>query len=603
MWWRGKLRGKRIGNERWRGKEWVRQWLRPRVPQLDAGVRVVSAKSGGAYRGFCRTQRHGALSATKSLIAFLPASSSLMSSLISVLKAKLADYMLSLLDGAAEYEDYEVWGQGFAKRVAVFDRSARGQDVPELADFIAEAERGLDSMATDDWLVWGARILPQRAARVALQQQQAAEEQALVEERERVAVAEQEAAEAEATRAAAARKSAEVDRERRRGVLVDAMFDGSLDPEEGERQLAELEAESVFPLPLFLLSPSPSAAASSSHPVPSADLSHPDPSADSSYPDPSADSSYPDPSADSALASATDALDRMSVGLVAAAAPTDVKGKQSAAAVVVEFAHQRTPPLGRVVLPLGPGTGRMSTVRSPVERNGAGKMLEDPPELLPGDVLADYACHRCTTAFLTKAFRCYQRPGLVSCTKCARESKGCSFQPGWMPMEKAKGKSKSKGKGKSKEQSAPKAEERERPLKRRKVEVVVPVRSVGDSIAQTKAVRTRKPVQRLPTTARAVLAPTRPSRARSAAFPAPSDSSRLSPIVAQGIASELRYRIAVAEGTRASLARSVAMWQAELESLEVRAGPSTSTDVVLVEDSSEADDSGRSVSDDFLPDE
>ncbi|ETW77871.1 hypothetical protein HETIRDRAFT_429071 [Heterobasidion irregulare TC 32-1] len=550
---------------------------------------------------------------TKSLIAFFPPSSSLMSSLISVLKAKLADYMLSLPDGAAEYEDYEVWGQGFAKRVAVFERSAHGQDVPELADFITEAERGLDPMATDDWLVWGARILPQRAARVALQQQQAAEEQALVEERERVAVAEQEAAEAEATRAAAARKSAEVDRERRRELLVDAMFDGSLDPEEGERQLAELEAESVFPLPLFLLSPSPSAAASSSHPVPSADLSHPDPSADSSYPDPSADSSYPDPSADSsypdpsadlsypdpsaadsALASATDALDRMSMGRVAAAAPTDVKGKQSAAAVVVEFAHQRTPPLGRVVLPLGPGTGRMSTVRSPVERNGAGKMLEDPPELLPGDVLANYTCHRCATAFLTKAFRCYQRPGLVSCTKCARESKGCSFQPGWMPVEKGKGKSKEKGKGKSKEQSAPKAEERERPLKRRKVEVVIPVRSVGDSIAQTKAVRTRKPVQRLPTTARAVLAPTRPSRARSAAFPAPSDSSLLSPIVAQGIASELRYRIAVAE---------VAMWQAELESLEVRAGPSTSPDAVLVEDSSEADDSGRSVSDDFLPDE
>ncbi|ETW81362.1 hypothetical protein HETIRDRAFT_426811 [Heterobasidion irregulare TC 32-1] len=606
MWWRGKLRGKRIGNERWHGKKWVRQWLRPRVPQLDAGVRVMSAKSGGAYCGFCRTQRHGALSgdhnhlmivdspATKSLIAFLPPSSSLMSSLISVLKAKLADYMLSLPDGAAEYEDYEVWGQGFAKR-AVFDHSARGQDVPELADFIAEAERGLDPMATDDWLVWGARILPQRAARVALQQQQAAEEQALVEERERVAVAEQEAAEAEATRAAAARKSAEVDRERHRELLVDAMFDGSLDPEEGERQLAELEAESVFPLPLFLLSPSPSTAAPSSHPVPSADLSHPDPSADSSYPDPSADSSYPDPSADSSYPDP--------VGRVAAAAPTDVKGKQSAAAVVVEFAHQRTPPLGRVVLPLGPGTGRMSTVRSPVERNGAGKMLEDPPELLPGDVLANYACHRCATAFLTKAFRCYQRPGLVSCTKCARESKGCSFQPGWMPVEKGKGKSKEKGKGKSKEQSAPKAEERECPLKRRKVEVVIPVRSVGDSIAQTKAVRTRKPVQRLPTTARAVLAPTRPSRARSAAFPAPSDSSLLSPIVAQGIASELRYRIAVAESTRASLARSVAMWQAELESLEVRAGPSTSPDAVLVEDSSEADDSGRSVSDDFLPDE
>ena len=245
---------------------------------------------------------------------------------------------------------------------AVFDRSAHGQDVPELAAWVAEAERGLDHVATNDWLAWGSRILPQRAARVAAQQQQqAAEEQALAEERERVAVAEQEAAEAEATRAAAVRRSAEADRERRREVLVVAMFDGSLDPEEGERQLAELEAESVVPPPLFLPSPPPATAASSYRPDPSA--------------------------ADSELASATDALDRMSVGLVASAAPTDVKGQKSAAAVVVEFARQRTPPRGRVVLPLGPGTGRMSTVRSPVERNGAGKTLEDPPELLPGDVL------------------------------------------------------------------------------------------------------------------------------------------------------------------------------------------------------------------------
>ncbi|ETW78881.1 hypothetical protein HETIRDRAFT_420104 [Heterobasidion irregulare TC 32-1] len=512
-----------------------------------------------------------------------------MSSILSVLTTKLGEYMLSLPDSATEYEDYEAWAQGFAKQVAVFDRSARGQDV-------AEAESGLAHVATNDWLAWGSRILPQHAARFAAQkQQQAAEEQALAEEAARVAVAEHEAEEAEAMRAAAAHQLAKADRQRRREALVEAMFNGLLDPEQGDRQLSELEAESVLPLPLFLHSPSPSAAASSSRPVLSADSSHPDPSADSSYPDPSA--------ADSALASATDALDRMSVGLAAAAAPTDAKGKKTAAAVVVEFAHQRTPPLGRVVLPLGPGTGRMSMVRSPVERNGAGKVLEDPPELLPGDVLADYACHRCATAFQTKAFRYYQRPGLVLCTKCARDLKGCSFQPGWMPMEKGKGKSKEKGKGKSKEQSAPKAEERERPLKRRKVEVVVPVRSVGDSIAQTKAARTRKPVQWLPTTARAVLALTRPSHARSAAFPTPTDSSRLSPIVAQGIASELRYRIAVAEGMRASLARSVAMWQAELESLEVRAGPSTSPDVVLVGDSSEADDSGMSVSDDFLPDE
>ena len=77
----------------------------------------------------------------------------------------------------------------------------------------------------------------------------------------------------------------------------------------------------------------------------------------------------------------------MSVGLVASAAPTDVQGKKSAAAVVVEFTHQRTPPRGRIVLPLGPRMGRMLTVRSPMEWNGARKTLEDAPELLPGDIL------------------------------------------------------------------------------------------------------------------------------------------------------------------------------------------------------------------------
>ena len=47
-------------------------------------------------------------------------------------------------------------------------------------------------------------------------------------------------------------------------------------------------------------------------------------------------------------------------------------------------------------------------------------------------------------------------------------------------------KGKSKGKGKSKEQSVPKSEEREHPLKCCKVEVVVPMQSVGDSIMQMK---------------------------------------------------------------------------------------------------------------------
>ena len=40
-----------------------------------------------------------------------------MSTIISVLKTKLGEYMLSLPDGAVEYEDYEAWGQGFTKRV------------------------------------------------------------------------------------------------------------------------------------------------------------------------------------------------------------------------------------------------------------------------------------------------------------------------------------------------------------------------------------------------------------------------------------------------------------------------------------------------------
>ncbi|ETW75986.1 hypothetical protein HETIRDRAFT_119256 [Heterobasidion irregulare TC 32-1] len=162
----------------------------------------------------------------------------------------------------------------------------------------------------------------------------------------------------------------------------------------------------------------------------------------------------------------------------------------------------------------------MSIVRSSIERNSARKMLKDPPKLLLGDVLI-------------KVSQCYQQPGLVLCTKCARELKRCSFQPRWMPMEK--------GKGKSKEQPVPKLEERECPLKCCKIEVVVPVQSVRDSIAQIK-----------------------------------------------GIVSELWYYIAVAESTRASLACLVMMWQAELESLK---------------DSSEAEDLGMLVSDDFLPNE
>lgn len=64
-------------------------------------------------------------SATKSLIAILlplrllirSSLPSNMSSILSVLKTKLGEYMLALPDGATEYEDYEAWAQGFAKRV------------------------------------------------------------------------------------------------------------------------------------------------------------------------------------------------------------------------------------------------------------------------------------------------------------------------------------------------------------------------------------------------------------------------------------------------------------------------------------------------------
>lgn len=59
----------------------------------------------------------------------------------------------------------------------------------------------------------------------------------------------------------------------------------------------------------------------------------------------------------------------------------------------------------------------------------------------------------------------------------------------------------------------------------------------------------------------------------------------------------------MAEGSRAFLARSITMWRVELEALEARSGPSAPSDVVLVEDSSEADDSEMSVSGDFVPDD
>ena len=156
---------------------------------------------------------------------------------------------------------------------------------------------------------------------------------------------------------------------------MEELTSGAIDEAEFAHRTAALYADPSPPLPLFLRSPSPSC------PAPSADSSCPDLSSATSP-------STPDPSfAESDLASATTALDQMSVDLASPVPLSDVKGKQCAGAVVVEFARQQTPPSGRVVLPLGPGMGRMSTVPPPVERNEEGKPMQDPPSILPGDIL------------------------------------------------------------------------------------------------------------------------------------------------------------------------------------------------------------------------
>ncbi|ETW76446.1 hypothetical protein HETIRDRAFT_118770 [Heterobasidion irregulare TC 32-1] len=99
----------------------------------------------------------------------------------------------------------------------------------------------------------------------------------------------------------------------------------------------------------------------------------------------------------------------------------------------------------------------MSTVWPPVERNSAGKMIQDSLGLMPDDILADYACQRYTTKFTIMAFWCYTRSSQFLCTKCSKEQKGCSFQPGWMLKDKGK----SKGKKKSKVKVAKTLEEPE----------------------------------------------------------------------------------------------------------------------------------------------
>ncbi|ETW83372.1 hypothetical protein HETIRDRAFT_426654 [Heterobasidion irregulare TC 32-1] len=243
-----------------------------------------------------------------------------MSSILSVLETKLREYMLALPDGTTEYKDYEAW----------------------------------------------------RVVRFAAQQQ-AVKAQALEEEAVRVATAKHEAEEAEAACTASALQVAEEGRQRCQEALVEAMFSGLLDAEEGDCQMAALEAESVLPLPLFLCSPSPS--------IPVMSSSRPKPSFT-----PLPSQPYPLVT-ESDLASATAALHHMSIDLVASPALTNVNGKPLVAAVVVEFTHQRMPSFGRVMLLPGLGHGWMSTVWAPEERNGAGKVFKDPPKLVSGNCL------------------------------------------------------------------------------------------------------------------------------------------------------------------------------------------------------------------------
>ncbi|ETW75497.1 hypothetical protein HETIRDRAFT_430835 [Heterobasidion irregulare TC 32-1] len=281
-----------------------------------------------------------------------------------------------------------------------------------------------------------------------------------------------------------------------------------------------LEAGSASLLPLFLPSSSPT-------------------------PAPAASSSLLLLPAGAGLASATKALDRMSM--------------DSTFLLLRPIRRESSAPAPLSLSSLG-------SEHQP-KRNGARKLLQDPPGLLPGDVLAKYACHWCTTEFATVAPQCYTRPG----------------------QAKAK--------------LGAKSVENERPIKKHKVEVLVPERPAGESITQSKAIQSRKPVKCLPTTTQHLSVPSHSSRSTrltSTAAPSPKLSC-LSPSVARGVTSKIRYHIAVAEGLRAFLAQSITMWRAKLEALEAWLGPSAPLDIVLVEDSSEADDSGRLASGDFVP--
>ncbi|ETW84644.1 hypothetical protein HETIRDRAFT_425913 [Heterobasidion irregulare TC 32-1] len=208
-------------------------------------------------------------------------------------------------------------------------------------------------------------------------------------------------------------------------ALPNELINGFIDKAEFAHWSTALDSSPNL-LPLFYPSASPSAAtASSSCPILSA-FSCPNLFTDSSCPNLFA--------ADLELVSAIDTLDQMSMDLVASAALADVKGKKLAAAI------------------------------APEEWNSASRVFEDPPGLVPGDLLA--------------------KPGQESCIKCADHQKGCSFQPRWMSKDKGR----SKAKEKSKAKAANKLEENEALclIKRYKVEVLMPKYSISKSIVQTR---------------------------------------------------------------------------------------------------------------------
>ncbi|ETW75991.1 hypothetical protein HETIRDRAFT_430429 [Heterobasidion irregulare TC 32-1] len=190
-----------------------------------------------------------------------------------------------------------------------------------------------------------------------------------------------------------------------------------------------------------------------------------------------------------------------------------------------------------------------------VEKNSTSKVLKNPPRLLLGNILAGYACHQCADNFTTRAIYCYIRPGQVSCIKCT----------GWALKDKGKGISKRKGKPTSKAKLTSKVklikklveEELSYPIKRCRIEVLVPKQLVRDSIMQNKA-------------------------------------------IIQGIASGIQYWIVIAKGLHALLACSIAMWQAELESLKACLGPMI-LDMMMVNDSLQLEGSDMSESRDFIP--